>query len=166
MQHSVEKISSTWDELFPFYPMEYFFLDDLYNNLYKAERVQVQLLIGFSGLAILIAFTGLVGLVAYALKTRTKEMAVRKVLGATAADLVRLMSYEYLVVLLIGAALAIPISIYGLNEWLSGFAYHISVSPLTYVFTLILILALLLVTVSAQTLRASRTNPADTLRDE
>jgi len=166
MQSSVEKISTTWNELFPFYPMEYFFLDDLYNNLYKAERVQVQLLIAFSGLAILIAFTGLVGLVAYALKTRTKEMAVRKVLGATPSDLIRLMSYEYLVVLLIGTVLAIPLSIYGLNEWLSSFAYHVNISPLSYVLTLLLILALLLVTVGTQTLRASRANPAETLRDE
>lgn len=166
IQNSVEKISATWNELFPFYPMEYFFLDDLYNNLYKAERVQVQLLFGFSGLTILIAFTGLIGLVAYALKTRTKEMAVRKVLGATAADLIQLMSYEYLIVLLLGAALAIPLSIYGLREWLSSFAYHVSISPLSYAFTLILILVLLLVTVGIQTLRASKANPAETLRDE
>ncbi|HTH57890.1 MAG TPA: FtsX-like permease family protein [Cyclobacteriaceae bacterium] len=166
MQGSIEKISGTWNELFPFYPMEYFFLDDLYNNLYKAERIQVQLLFGFSGLAILIAFTGLVGLVAYALKTRTKELAVRKVLGASVTDLIRLMSYEYLIVLLIGAVLAIPLSIYGLNEWLSGFAYHVSISPLAYALTLLLILLLLLVTVSMQTLKASGANPADTLRDE
>jgi putative ABC transport system permease protein len=166
IQSSVEKISLTWNELFPFYPMEYFFLDDLYNNLYKAEHVQVQLLFGFSGIAILIAFTGLIGLVAYALKTRTKEMAVRKVLGATAIDLIQLMSYEYLIVLLLGAVLAIPLSIYGLGEWLSSFAYHVPISPLSYAFTLISILTLLLVTVGIQTLRASKANPAETLRDE
>jgi putative ABC transport system permease protein len=107
-----------------------------------------------------------VGLVAYALKTRTKELAVRKVLGASVTDLIRLMSYEYLIVLLIGAVLAIPLSIYGLNEWLSGFAYHVSISPLAYALTLLLILLLLLVTVSMQTLKASGANPADTLRDE
>src|SRR6185295_398793 len=122
VQRSVSQISGVWNELFPSYPMEYFFLDDLYNNLYKGERVQIQLLFVFSGLAILIAFIGLVGLVAYALKTRTKEMAVRKVLGATVSDLIRLMSYEYVVVLLIGTLLAVPVSIYGLREWLSGFA--------------------------------------------
>jgi putative ABC transport system permease protein len=166
VQQSVEKINRAWNELFPSYPMEYFFLDDLYNNLYKAERVQIQLLFVFSGLAILIAFTGLVGLVAYALKTRTKEMAVRRVLGATFRDLIRLMSYEYLVVLLVSTLLAVPVSVYGLSEWLSSFAYHVAISPLSYVFTLLFIMVLLIVTVSIQTLRAAKANPAETLRDE
>jgi len=166
MQNSLEKISHVWNELFPVYPMEYVFLDDLYNNLYKPERVQIKMLFIFSGLAILIAFTGLIGLVAYALKTRTKEMAVRKVLGATFSDLIRLMSYEYLVVLLISALLAVPVSIYGLKEWLSGFAYHVTISSLSYVFTLLFIMVLLIVTLSIQTIRAAKTNPAETLRDE
>jgi putative ABC transport system permease protein len=163
---SVEKLAGVWNELFPSYPLEYFFLDDLYNNLYKGERVQIQLLFALSGLAILIAFTGLVGLVAYALKTRTKEMAVRKVLGATLNDLVKLMSSEYLIVLLVSALLAVPVSIYGLNEWLSGFAYHVDISPINYLLTLLFIMGLLIATVSVQTIRAARANTADTLRDE
>jgi putative ABC transport system permease protein len=166
MPGSVEKIGQTWNELFPSYPMEYFFLDDLYNNLYKGERVQIQLLFVFGALAIMIAFIGLVGLIAYALKTRTKEMAVRKVLGATLPDLIRLMSYEYLLVLFIGAILAVPLSIYGLNEWLSGFAYHVNISPLSYALTLMLIVLLLIVTVSLQTFKAAGVNPAETLRNE
>lgn len=163
---SLQKISKAWNELFPFYPMEYYFLDDLYNNLYRGERVQVQLLFLFSGLAILIAFLGLVGLVTYALKTRTKEIAVRRVLGATVTDLVQLMGREYVIVLLIGGAIAIPLSIYGINQWLSGFAYHIPISPLSYAIAITLIVVLLVVTVSLQTARAAGLNPADTLRDE
>lgn len=163
---SLEKISDTWNELFPSYPMEYDFLDDLYNNLYKGERVQVQLLFIFSGLAILIAFIGLLGLVAYALKTRTKEIAVRKVLGAGINDLVRLMSREYVMLLLIGGAVAIPVSIYSVNEWLSAFAYRVDVSPLSYVIAILSIVVLLVVTVGLQTQRAARANPAETLRDE
>ncbi len=166
MPASVEKISQAWNELFPSYPMEYFFLDDLYNNLYKGERVQVQLLFVFGVLAIVIAFIGLVGLIAYALKTRTKEIAVRKVLGATLTDLIRLMSFEYLLVLFIGALLAVPLSVYGLNEWLSGFAYHVNISPLSYALTLVMIVFLLIVTVSVQTFKAAETNPAETLRNE
>jgi putative ABC transport system permease protein len=163
---SVEKISHAWNELFPSYPMEYFFLDDLYNNLYKGERVQVQLLFVFGALAIMIAFIGLVGLIAYALKTRTKEIAVRKVLGATLTDLIRLMSYEYLMVLFIGAVLAVPLSIYGLTEWLSGFAYHVNISPLTYALTVVMIILLLMIIVSLQTYKAAKVNPAETLRNE
>lgn len=163
---SLEKISNVWGELFPFYPMEYHFLDELYNNLYKGERVQVRLLFILSGVAIVIAFIGLVGLVAYALKTRTKEIAVRKVLGASIGDLIRLISREYIIVLLIGGAMSIPVSIYGINEWLSGFAYRVDISPASYAIALSVIAALLLVTVGLQTLRAARLNPADTLRDE
>lgn len=163
---SVVKISQAWSELFPLYPMEYHFLDDLYDNLYRGERVQVQLLFILSGLAILIAFIGLVGLVAYALNTRTKEMAVRKVLGATILDLVRLMSREYLVVLLAGIAMAVPLSLYGMHEWLSGFAYRVEISPLSYAIAIGLVAVLVIGTVSLQTLSTTRLNPADTLRDE
>jgi putative ABC transport system permease protein len=134
--------------------------------LYKGERVQVQLLFVFGALAIVIAFIGLVGLIAYALKTRTKEIAVRKVLGATLTDLIRLMSYEYLLVLSIGTILAVPLSIYGLNEWLSGFAYHVNISPLSYALTLAMIVFFLIAIVSLQTFRAAATNPAETLRNE
>lgn len=93
-------------------------------------------------------------------------MAVRRVLGARMVDLVRLMSYDYLLVLFIGSMLAVPLSIYSLNEWLSGFAYHVNISPVSYFITLLLITALLVLTVGLQTLRAAGTNPADTLRNE
>ncbi len=166
IDESIGKITSVWNELFPFYPMEYHFLDDMYNNLYKGERAQVELLFVFCGIAVLIAFTGLVGLVAYALKTRTKEFAVRKVLGASIRDLVQMIGKEYLIVLMIGGVLAVPLSIYGAREWLSGFAYRISVSPVVYIVTLVLVAVMLFVTVGVQTLRAGKANPADTLREE
>jgi putative ABC transport system permease protein len=166
MAASVATISQVWNDLFPSYPMEYFFLDDLYNSLYKGERIQVQMLFVFGVFAIVIAFLGLVGLIAYALETRTKEIAVRRVLGARVIDLIRLMSYDYLLVLLMGSLLAVPLSIYGLEQWLSGFAYHVSISPISYALTLFLVTLLLLSTIALQTLRAARANPAQTLRSE
>lgn len=166
IQESVGKIHATWDKMFPLYPMEYYFLDDLYENLYKGERLQLQLLYIFSGLAIFIAFIGLIGLIAYALKTRVKEIAIRKVMGASIADLIRLISREYLMVLLIGAGFAIPVSIYGLTQWLSTFAYRVDITPLSYVVTLSVIGILLIVTIGLQTFRSSLANPAQTLRDE
>ncbi|HYG18084.1 MAG TPA: FtsX-like permease family protein [Ohtaekwangia sp.] len=166
VQATLETIQAAWNDLYPAYPMDYHFLDDLYNELYKGERVQLQLLFIFSALAILIAFIGLVGMVAYALKTRTKELAIRQVLGAKPRDLVRLMSSEYIVVLLIGAVIAVPLSIYVLKLWLSGFAYHVNISAGSYIITLGITLGLLLVTVGLQTFRASKINPAETLRNE
>ena len=166
IQQTIEKVQATWDELFPAYPLEYHFLDELYENLYKNERVQLQLLYIFSGLAIFIAFMGLFSLIAYSLKTRVKEIAIRRVLGADLVALIQLIGKEYLLVLIIGSIMAVPISYFMVNRWLQNFAYRIDISLLSYAIALILIGLLLLVTVSFQTLRSTSTNPADTLRDE
>lgn len=163
---SLQQIQATWDKLFPYYPLEYHFLDELYENLYKGERTQLQLLFIFSALAIVIAFMGLLGLITYALKTRMKELAVRKVLGASLADLVGMMSKEYMMILLVGSIIAIPLSVYGINEWLSDFAYHVEVTPVSYVVAVGLVLLLLVTTIALQTFKTGRLNPADTLRDE
>jgi putative ABC transport system permease protein len=166
VQKAVQSIESTWEKLFPLYPLEYHFLDDLYESLYNGERVQLKLLFVFSALAIVIAFIGLIGLTAYSLKTRMKELAVRMVLGATMRDLTKLMSREYFAVLLIGGILAVPISLYGISQWLDGFAYHVGISPWIYAVTILAVMALLFATVGLQTLRTSRANPAQTLREE
>lgn len=166
LQSAVADVQAAWNQLFPFYPMEYHFLDELYENLYQGERVQLQLLILFSGLAIIIAFLGLLGLVTYALKTRVKELAIRKVLGANTKDLIQLMSREYVMIVAISSLVAIPVSVYGVRQWLSGFAYHIDISPISYALAIVLIMILLLGTIVSQTLIASRANPVDTLRNE
>jgi putative ABC transport system permease protein len=166
IKESLEQIQAAWDTMFPLYPLEYHFLDDLYQNLYMGERVQLQLLCIFSGLAIFIAFTGLIGMIAYALATRVKEIAIRKVLGASVTDLIRMIGKEYLTVLLIGGVLAVPLSYYGVKQWLSNFAYRVDISPASYLLTLAAIALLLLGTIGLQTFRTSRINPADTLRDE
>lgn len=166
MQESIGRIQAAWDTMFPLYPMEYHFLDELYENLYKGERVQLQLLFTLTGLAIFIAFTGLIAMIAYALRTRVKEIAIRKVLGATLADLIRMISLEYFVVLLVGSLLAIPVSYYGVKQWLSGFAYRIDISPVSYLLVLVFVAALLMLTIGLQTLKSAMANPADTLRNE
>ena len=166
IQESVEQIQEGWDRIFPLYPMEYYFLDDLYENLYKGERTQLRLLYLCSALAMFIAFTGLMGLIAYALETRVREIAIRKVLGATLANLITLISREYLLILLIGGCIAIPISVYGVKAWLSGFAYRVDISPAPYVLTLALVAALLITTIALQTLKSAHRNPAETLKEE
>jgi putative ABC transport system permease protein len=159
-------IEGAWNELFPKYPFEYQFLDDLYNNLYKNERQQLQLLYLLSGLAITIAFIGLFGLIAYSLKTRVKEMAIRKVMGANFASLIRLISKEYMMVMLAGAVLAIPLSYFWVSKWLENFAYRIDISAMSYLITLAGICLLLMATVALQTIKTADNNPADTLREE
>lgn len=166
IQTSIGKIQSTWDKMFPQYPMEYFFLDELYENLYKGERVQLQLLYIFSVLSIVIAFIGLIGLITYALRTRVREIAIRQVMGASIRDLIQLISREYLMVLLFGSVLAVPVSIFGLRQWLSTFAYRVDISPMSYVLTCSLMGLLLIVTIGWQTFRSSAANPSEVLRNE
>lgn len=163
---TIAQIEAAWDEVYPSFPMEYHFLDELYEALYQSERTQLQLLAVFSGLAIFIAFMGLLSLVAWSLHTRSRELAVRRVLGAGRGDLIRLMGKEYLLVLLLSTLLAVPLSYVWVSEWLQQFAYRIAVSPMSYVWTLSLMGLLLVATVSLQTLRATTTNPVDTLREE
>ena len=166
LTQTVAHIQAIWDDLYPAYPMNYHFLDDLFEKLYRQERVQLQLLTLFSGLAVLIAFLGLFSLVAYSLKIRVREMAIRRVLGATRLALIRLISHEYLAIMLAGAVIALPTSYWVVSRWLRGFAYHVEISMVWYVVTLGLISALLLITVSLQTRISTSDNPADVLKDQ
>lgn len=166
IEETISELQTSWNHMFPAYPMEYYFLDDLYNQLYKSERTQSKLLMGLSGLAIFIAFLGLFSLIAYSLQTRMKEIAIRRVVGANLNDLIQLISKEYLFILLFGGAIAIPLSYVWVKDWLQNFAYQIDISAITYIGTVALIVLLLLITVSFHTLRSVSLNPADILRDE
>ena len=163
---TVAEVQQVWNELFPAYPMEYHFLDDLYERLYIRERVQLQLLSVFSGLAILVALLGLFSLTAYTLRTRVREMAIHRVLGANLGALVRLIGREYLGVLLAGGLLALPLSYWAVTRWLQDFAYRVEVSVGWYVLTLGLVSALLLLIVGWQTRLSTADNPAEVLRGE
>ncbi len=166
IQETITKISATWDEMFPNYPIEYHFLDDLYEALYKNDRIQLQLLYLLSGLAIVIAFIGLFGLIAYSLKTRVKEIAIRKVVGSNTAALISLISKEYILMMIFAAIIAIPISYYFVNSWLETFAYKVEISFIWYLFSLIIIGFTALFIISIQTIKAASVNPAEILRNE
>ena len=163
---TIAQVQQVWNELFPAYPMEYHFLDNLYERLYTRERVQLQLLSVFSGLAIGVALLGLFSLTAYTLRTRVREMAIRRVLGANLGALIRLVGREYLAVLLVGGLLALPLSYWAVSHWLQDFAYRVEVSVGWYVLTLIGVSVLLLLVVGWQTRLSTSDNPAEVLRGE
>lgn len=166
IKQTIEKIQAEWNYLYPAYPLDYYFVDELYDQLYKNERKQLALLVIFSGLAIFIAFLGLFSLVAFTLQTRVKENAIRRILGAQLADLVKLISKEYALVLFIGGLIAIPLSYIGVRDWLDNFAYRVEVSPWPYLLSMVIIAILLLGTVSLQTFRSTLKNPSETLREK
>ena len=163
---TVRDIELAWDRLFPKYPLEYFFLDEMYDQLYKAERLQLQILLISSGLALILALTGLFGLIALTLKTRMREIAIRKVLGASPRALIELFGKEYLGLLVISSLLAVPFSLWWAHRWLENFAYRISISPLTYLTAIGLVTLLLAATVGLQTYSGTKINPAQKLYAE
>lgn len=163
---TIKQIGAVWEESFPKYPFEYHFLDDLFNDLYEAESTQIQLLSWFSLLSIFIAAIGLFSLVAYNLQMRMKEIAIRKVLGANLKNLIQLISKEYIWIIIVSGSIAIPISYYGVHQWLENFAYRIDISFFTYLMTLFIILVTLLFIISMQTFWSTQANPADNLNQE
>jgi putative ABC transport system permease protein len=162
----VAEVEKTWNTLFPQYPFEYVFLDELFDKLYKQERNQLNVLFTFSGLTIIIAFLGLFGLVAYSLKTRTKEIAVRRVFGASQMRIIKLFGKEYVMVILIATLIAVPLSYTFVSSWLRDYAFRVNVSWGYYGITLLLIIALLGVTILYHTLRTTSVNPSVSLRED
>jgi len=165
LDKTVSNIENTWNDLFP-YAFEYTFLDELFNKLYQQDRIQLKLLSILTLIAILISFLGLISLVAYALKTRSKELAIRRVIGANLTNLSMLIGKEYLWILLVATLIGIPVSYYSVSEWLQDFAYHIEISPLVYLLAITLVLGLLISIIYLQTLRATGENPVQALREE
>ena len=124
------------------------------------------MLVLFSALAIIIACLGLFGLTAYSVAQRSKEISIRKILGASLQSILLLLSKDYLKLVLLAFVVAIPIANYFMREWLQGFAYHIPMYWWMYLLPGVAVLLVALLAVSGQTLKAARQNPSDSLRSE
>lgn len=159
-------LEQEWKALMPQRPFAYTFLDEEYDSLYKSETQVGQLITFSSFLAILIACFGLLGLSSYTAIQRSREIGIRKVLGATTQSLVLLFSRGYIGLLLVSFTLAVPLGYFLMLKWLEGFAYRITLNPLYFVAAIISVTAIAWLTVSYHTLRASMANPADTLKCE
>jgi len=145
---------------------EYSFLDDTVDNVYRAERRLSRIFAVFAALAILIACMGLFGLAAHAADRRTREIGVRKVLGATASQIVGLVSKEFAALVGVALILGAPVAYVGMDRWLQDFAYRIDLGALPFVVTATGAFVIGGLTVSIHAFRAARTDPATTLRDE
>lgn len=148
------------------YPFEYAFLDEEFDRLYQADRRVGELFGFFTILSILIASLGLFGLAAFVARQRTKEIGIRKVLGASVNSIVGMLSKDFLKMVLWGFILAIPIAWYGMTRWLEDFAYRISLEWWIFLAAGIFVLVLAFLTVSAQSWKAASTNPVSSLKSE
>jgi putative ABC transport system permease protein len=168
VRQSLTAIENTWKKIFPSFPFEYAFLDQDFNSQYKADEKRSQIFTAFSSLTIFIACLGLLGLAAFTTEQRTKEIGVRKVIGASVNNLVFLVSKEFFLLVAIGMVLAFPVAWYFTNTWLENFAYRIDLKgewP-TFIVSALLAFVITLATVGYHVIRAASSNPVKSLRDE
>jgi putative ABC transport system permease protein len=166
IQSTIKDINKAYAASAPDYPFEYSFLDERFELLYKTESKQQAVLGFFSILAIFIACLGLFGLASYTAVKRTKEIGVRKVIGASVQSIVVLLSKDLLKPVLLGTIIAIPVGYYSMNKWLQGFAYRIEFHWWMFGIAVLAAVAIALITVGTQALNAALTNPVKSIRTE
>jgi putative ABC transport system permease protein len=162
---TIKYLEKKWKE-FSKEPFDYYFIDDRLDDMLKKENKQAKILRIFSFFAIFIAMLGLFGLSLFTSQQRTKEIGIRKVHGASITDIMRLLSKEYITLVIIANILAAPIAYYFMNKWLQNFAYHINIEWWVFGLVFILSLIIVLLTVSWQAYRAAKKNPVVTLKYE
>ena len=163
---TVSYIRQTWQKLYPDEVFEYQFLDEQIASFYETETLTTRLINAFTGIAILICCLGLYGLVSYVVVQRTKEIGVRKVLGASVLSIVTLLSKDFLKLVLIAIFIATPIAWWAMNKWLADFAYKIDIAWWVFALAGLLAVGIALITVSFQSIRAALMNPVKSLRSE
>ncbi|HEY4287447.1 MAG TPA: ABC transporter permease [Puia sp.] len=159
-------IQSTWKEVFPEYPFNYEFLDDHFKELYRTDTQVSQMVAIMAGLAILISCLGLFGLASFSAEKRTKEIGIRKVLGASVEDIVFLLSKHFIGLVLIANIIAWPLAWLALHRWIQDYAYRVAISWWVFVLAGTVALLIALGTVSSLAIKAARNNPIRSLRTD
>ena len=163
---TIQQLHQRWQAQFPDKPFEYEFLDDSFNHTYQTEARTGQVFGWFATLAIFISCLGLFGLAAFTAEQRTREIGIRKVLGASVSSVVSLLSKDFLKLILIAILLASPIAWYAMHRWLGDFAYKITIEWWIFVLSGLLVVGIALLTVGFQSIKAALMNPVKSLRSE
>ena len=165
-QTTLGSIENLWAQFQPEQPFNYAFLDREWANLYSQEMTARKVFSAFSILAIFIACLGLLALAAFTAEQRVKEIGIRKVLGASSLGIVRLLSVDFLKLVVIAIIIASPVAWYAMNNWLQDFAYKVDIEWWIFVFAGLISILIAFITVSFQSIRAAQANPVDSLRSE
>lgn len=166
MQKTLANVEKIYKSYFPGSPFQSFFLDEFYNAQYKVDQQFNTILWSFTLLAIVVACLGLLGLSAFTLAKKSKEISIRKVLGASAGQIVSLVTKEYFILILIACIIALPLAYYLMNTWLQSYVFRIELGWWFFVLPILGIIAIAAITVSWQSLRAAAANPAEALKAE
>jgi putative ABC transport system permease protein len=166
IHHLAGLVENEWRKMAPSQPFAYSFMDEEFNNIYRGEERMGGISLSFSLLAIFIACLGLFGLTAYAAEQRTREIGIRKVLGASVAGIIRLLSRDFLRLVLVSAVIAFPLAWWAMHNWLQDFAYRITIGWEIFAVAAGISVGIALLTVSFQAVKAALANPVKSLRSE
>ena len=164
-QQTIQKVESIWTRFAPDQPFRYSFLEGDLSSLYVAEQVSQRIFGLFSLLAIFIACMGLLGLAAYITLQRTKEIGIRKVLGASTANLITLLSKDFLKLVFIALLIGSPVAWYAMNKWLENFAYRVDLNWTVFLLAGVLAIIIAFLTISFQAIKTARANPIKALKE-
>jgi putative ABC transport system permease protein len=166
LESLLKDVEKEWKAMVPSTPFSYRFLDNAFNNMYSTERRIGKVALSFSILAIFIACLGLFGLATYMAEQRTKEIGVRKVLGASVSDIVSMLSMDFVKLVFIAAVFAFPIAWFAMNKWLEDFAYRVNIGWWIFVAAATITMLIAISTVIFQAVKAAIANPVKSLRTE
>jgi putative ABC transport system permease protein len=164
--NTITEIEKVWKKFTSNDPFQYFFMDQDFARKYKEERQYAQLSVIFSILAIIIASLGLFGLTSFTIEQRTKEIGVRKTMGASMASIFYLISKEFILLVSISTLIAWPLIYYIANNWLQNYYYRITIRPFDFLVGFMIVIIIALITISYRTIKSARTNPVEALRYE
>lgn len=165
-QELIASVEQIYKQFFPGNSFEYFFLKDRYDDQYRDDHRFGKVVGIFTALAIIVSCLGLIGLSSYMAVQRTKEIGIRKILGASLASIVSLLSADFLKLVLVAALLSLPIAYFSMENWLASYAYRITPGVIHFILPIGIVLTIAVATISFQVIRAAQSNPADTLKHE
>jgi len=163
---TVGKIEKIWQDIMPDKPFDYYFLDQRFDVQYRKEERLSAILLYFTSLAIFIACLGLYGMSSFTIEQRTKEIGIRKVLGASITGIAGLMTRNFLMLVVISNIIAWPVAYFAVKRWLENFAYRVKLNIVMFLIAGAIALIVALITISSQAIKAAQANPVDTLRHE
>ena len=166
LSQTVSKIEADYKEVIADGQFSYQFLDTEIQDLYKEESRTLTLITLLSAISILLACGGLLGIISIVIKQRVKEISIRKIMGASASQILWLMNFKYLLIAGVSLLIAVPVSVYFMKDWLSNFTYQIGIDPLAYVLTAIAVLFLIGFTITLISMKTVKSNPVNALRSE
>ncbi|SNS84906.1 putative ABC transport system permease protein [Ekhidna lutea] len=162
----IKRIESAWDDVYGDYEFDYFFLDEDFDRQYREENQLAKVLTIFAVIILIVSSIGLFGLISFVALSRTKEVGIRKTMGASIGQIIVILSKEFMLLVLIGNLLVIPLVWHYGNEWLNDFAFHTSINPMIFAITMLITVLIAFITVSVQTYKTAKMNPVRALRYE